>query len=92
MGRPPLTPPKEGNSDALTTPPLEGVGRSHYHTEYRDRVVTKTDTLYRDREIQIQLPPERYVPRFYKYGTIVGVLSVMWLIVRTVKNIRKGLL
>lgn len=87
--------PQEGNSDALTAPPLEGLGevlelgRSHWHTEYRDRVITRTDTVYRDRETVIQLPPERYVPRFYKYGTIAGVLAAVWFIVRMVLKIRK---
>ena len=97
VGRPPLTPPQEGNSDTLTAPPLEGLGevlelgRSHYHTEWRDRVVVKTDTVFCDREVVVQLPPERYVPRFYKYGTIAGMLAAVWFIVRMVLKIRKRL-
>ena len=62
-------------------------GIEHWHTEYRDRVVVKTDTVYQDREVVVQLPPERYVPAFYKYGTIAGVLAVLLLILRIVWRI-----
>ncbi len=62
-----------------------------WRDRWRERTLTRTDTVYQDREVQIQLPPERYVPRFYTYGTMVGVLAVIWLIVRMVLKIRKGL-
>ena len=62
-----------------------------WRDRWRERTLTRTDTVYQDREVQIQLPPERYVPRFYTYGTMVGVLTVIWLIVRMVLKIRKGL-
>ena len=42
------------------------------HTEYVDRVVEK--------------PPERYVPKFYKYSTIalylILLLVVIWIIIK----------
>lgn len=61
-----------------------------WHDRWRDRTITRTDTVYQNREVQIQLPPERYVPRFYKYGTMVGVLAVIWLIVRVVLSMVAG--
>ncbi len=63
-----------------------------WRDRWRERTLTRTDTVYQDREVQIQIPPERYVPRFYTYGTMVGVLAVIWLIVRMVLKIRKRLL
>lgn len=62
-----------------------------WRDRWHERTLTRTDTVYQDREVVIQLPPERYVPRFYTYGTMVGVLAVIWLIVRMVLKIRKGL-
>ncbi len=41
------------------------LGRSHYHTEYRDRVVTKTDTVFCDREVQIHYRPRGMSPGRY---------------------------
>ena len=77
-------PPKEGFSEYLQAPSLRGLGESHWHTEYRNRVVTKTDTVYQNREVEIQLPPERYVPRAVKGlayigGAAIGLL-LLWLI------------
>jgi len=67
---------KEGLGEVLE------LGRSHYHTEYRDRVVTKTDTVFCDREVQIQLPPERYVPRTVRWLAWAGVLALFALLLR----------
>lgn len=84
--------PQATRSGVLLKGEPEGVSEVRWHTEWRERTLTRTDTVYQDREVQIQLPPERYVPRFYTYGTMVGVLAVIWLIVRMVLKIRKRLL
>ena len=82
--------PRGENSEHLNPPPLkeglgevlEGLGRSHYHTEYRDRVVVKTDTVFCDREVQIQLPPERYVPRAVRWLAWIGAIALFALLLR----------
>ena len=83
------TPPKEGLSEYLQAPSLRGLGESHWHTEYRNRVVTKTDTVYQDREVEIQLPPERYVPRAVKGLAWAGGAAIfsicLWLILKMCK-------
>ena len=34
----------------------------HWHTEYRDSIRTLQDTVYKDKEVIIHEPPERYIP------------------------------
>ena len=94
--RPPLTPPsKEGDPDALSSPPLKGelegvsgLGEvlERWHTEWRERVVVKTDTVYQEREVRIQLPPERYVPRAVKWLAWAGgaaiFLLLLWVVLK----------
>ena len=48
-----------------------------WHTEQRERVVTNTDTIYHDRELEIQLPPERYVPRAVKVLAWTGGAAIL---------------
>jgi len=33
-----------------------------WHTRYKAYTVQVTDTLYKDKEVIVQLPPERYIP------------------------------
>ena len=53
-----------------------------WHNLWRDRIVATTDTLYRDREVVVQLPPERYVPWFYRVALYVCIALVLYIITR----------
>ena len=57
-----------------------------YHTEWRERVVIKADTVYQEREVEIQLPPERYVPRAVRWLAWAGGAAIfsicLWLILK----------
>lgn len=48
----------------------------HWRERWRERVVVKTDTVYRDREVTVQLPPERYVPRAVKGLAWTGAATI----------------
>lgn len=50
------------------------VYRTRETIRYRDRISLRTDTVYRDKTVVQTLPPERYVPRFYKVCTWVVCL------------------
>lgn len=58
----------------------------HWHTEYKDSIVLKTDTLYRDKEIIKQLPPERYIPPWawwtLGFSILMALLTVARIILR----------
>ncbi len=58
-----------------------------YHTEYRERVVTRIDTVYMDREVQVQLPPERYVPRAVRWLAWTGAVAIILLVLFTALRI-----
>ena len=53
-----------------------------WHNLWRDRIVATTDTLYRDREVVVQLPPERYVPWLYRVAMYVCIAVVLYIITR----------
>lgn len=63
-------------------PSLRGSGESRWHTEWRERVVIKNDTVYQDKETVVQLPPERYVPRAVKVLAWIGAFTVFALLLR----------
>ena len=55
-----------------------------WRDRWRERTLTRTDTVWQDREVQIQLPPERYVPQAVKGlawigGAAIGLL-LLWVI------------
>ena len=55
-----------------------------WRDRWRERALTRTDTVWQDREVRIQLPPERYVPRAVKVlawigGAAIGLL-LLWVI------------
>lgn len=71
---------------------LEDIGNSkgsieRWHTEWRERVVVRTDTVYRDREVVVQLPPERYVPRAVKGLAWTGAATITMLLLWVVWRI-----
>ena len=53
-----------------------------WHNLWRDRIVATTDTFYRDREVLVQLPPERYVPWLYRVALYVCIALVLYIITR----------
>ena len=50
-----------------------------WKSRWRERAVTRTDTVWRDREVVVTLPPERYVPAFYRWCTRVLIVAVVLL-------------
>ena len=75
---------RDASSPHTASPRIE-----RWHTEWRERVVTRTDTVYQDREVRIQLPPERYVPRAVKGLAWAGGAAIfsicLWLILKMCK-------
>ena len=67
--------------------PGSGGSIERYHTEYRERVVTRIDTVYMDREVQVQLPPERYVPRAVRWPAWTGAVAIILLVLFTALRI-----
>ena len=53
-----------------------------WHNLWRDRIVATTDTFYRDREVLVQLPPERYIPWLYRVALYVCIALVLYIITR----------
>ena len=53
-----------------------------WRDRWRERTLTRTDTVYQDREVQIQLPPERYVPRAVKSLAWTGAAAIAFLLFR----------
>lgn len=63
-------------------PSLRGSGESRWHTEWRERVVIKNDTVYQDKETVVQLPPERYIPRAVRFFAWIGAFAVFAILLR----------
>ena len=51
-----------------------------WHTDIRYSIKHHTDTLYQDKETVITLPPEKYIPPFYRWCTHVLIITVCCLI------------
>ncbi len=55
-----------------------------WRDRWRERVVIRNDTVYQDKEIVVQLPPERYVPRAVRWLACIGataiVIILLWLL------------
>lgn len=70
--------------DTIAPPLKEGMGRSRFRTEYRDRIIIRTDTIYQDKEVIIHAPPEKYVPKTIKWLAYIGVAAIvaflLWLL------------
>ena len=49
---------------------------------WRDRAVTTTDTIYRDKQIITQLPPERYIPPIYKAALYICIALALYILAR----------
>lgn len=48
-----------------------------WRDRYRDRIITRTDTIYQDKEIIVHSPPEKYVPRIVKCLAYIGVAAIL---------------
>ena len=53
-----------------------------WHNLWRDRIVATTDTVYKDKLVTVQLPPERYVPWLYRVALYVCIALVLYIITR----------
>ena len=53
-----------------------------WHNLWRDRIVATTDTVYKDKVVTVQLPPERYVPWLYRVALYVCIPLVLYIITR----------
>ena len=53
-----------------------------WHNLWRDRTVATTDTVYKDKEVLVQLPPERYVPWLYRVALYVCIALVLIIVIR----------
>ena len=53
-----------------------------WHNIWRDRIVATTDTVYKDKVVTVQLPPERYVPWLYRVALYVCIALVLYIIIR----------
>ena len=47
-----------------------------WHTDIRYSIKHHTDTIYQDKETLITLPPEKYIPPFYKWCTRVLIIAI----------------
>ena len=51
-----------------------------WHTDIRYSIKHHTDTIYQDKETVVTLPPEKYIPPFYRWCTRVLIIVVCCLI------------
>ena len=59
-----------------------------WHTRYKDRLVTKTDTVTNE-VIRTETVQVRYVPSFYKYCAAFAVLFALYWLVKLALYIKK---
>ena len=80
------SPPYRGPRDQRKWGEFEGGAGGgsveHFRTIWRDRTVATTDTVYKDKEVLVQLPPERYVPWLYRVALYVCIALVLLIVIR----------
>jgi hypothetical protein len=56
---------------------------NRWRTKDRFSIVQRTDTIYQDKEVVVTMPPEKYVPSFYKWctGLFIGLIILLLLYV-----------
>ena len=52
-----------------------------WHTRWRDRETIKTDTVTNE-VVRTETVPVRYIPSFYKYGTALAILLLLFLLAK----------
>ena len=61
-----------------------------WHTDIRYKTQHRTDTIWRDKQVTVTLPPERYVPAFYKWcaGILIGMIVavIVYVLYRVLKT------
>ena len=58
-----------------------------WHIDYRDSVRTVCDTVYQNREVVRQLPPERYIPPWAWWSLGFSIVVVILVIARIILRI-----
>ena len=48
-----------------------------WRDRWRERILTRTDTIYQDKEIVVHSPPERYVPRAVRWLAWIGCVAIL---------------
>ena len=66
------------------------VWRDRWHDLWRERVVLRTDTVWCDREVVRQLPPERYVPPLYRRCTYILLIVCLLAVLRVAYALWRG--
>ncbi len=84
----PLTPRTENKTDmegnSLPHPVrVDTVYLEKWHTRWRDRETIRADTITNE-VIRTETLQVRYIPRFYKYCTVLAILLLLFLLARAV--------
>ena len=66
------------------------VWRDRWHDRWHERVVVRTDTVWCDREVVRQLPPERYVPPVYRRCTYILLIVCLLAVLRVAYALWRG--
>ena len=48
-----------------------------WRDRWHERIITRTDTVYQDKEIVVHSPPEKYVPRVVKWLAYIGAAAIV---------------
>ena len=74
---------------SLHTPiPPDTIYLERWHTRWRERIVTQTDTITQTK-IETQTQQVRYVPSIYKYCTAFAILVILYLLAKVVRKLIK---
>jgi len=63
------------------------VWQERWHTEYRDSIRLVSDTLYKDKEVIVQLPPERYIPPWAWWSLGICIVIAVLIVARIILRI-----
>lgn len=59
-----------------------------WRDRWRERTITRTDTVYQDREVTVQLPPEKYIPRAVRCLAWIGGIAILVFLPWLLRKIR----
>ena len=54
----------------------------HWKELWKESAKVTTDTVYKDKVVTVQLPPERYVPWLYRVALYVCIALVLLIVIR----------
>lgn len=66
------------------------VYKDRWRTEYKLVAVQVTDTLYKDKEVIVQLPPEKYVPPWAWWSLGICIVIAVLIVARIILRIYLG--